>query len=96
MYGQSRKGADYPIKTRFDFYTHLAVFVVLITFFAVLNYLAFSGTYWFIWILVFWGLAVALHGATALTSARKNEALKTLRKEESDSNLKTNGRKDSH
>jgi len=63
------------VQARFDFYTHLGVYVVIITFLALLNYILSPGRYWVIWPMIFWGLAVALHGVSALLTSRKEEMI---------------------
>ena len=50
------------IKARFDLYNHAAVYVVIMALLVVLNYLVTPGRYWVIWPLIFWGVALALHG----------------------------------
>lgn len=59
------------VKARFDFYNHLGVYIVIMAFLALLNHLLSPGRYWVIWPLVFWGLAVALHGISALLTNRR-------------------------
>ena len=70
------------VKSRFDFYQHLGVFVVLISFLAVLNHILSPGRYWVIWPLIFWGVAVALHGVSALLTARREDLMDRLTQEE--------------
>ena len=65
------------VKARFDFYTHLGVYVVIITFLALLNFILSPGRYWVIWPMVFWGLAVVLHGVSALLTSRKEELIES-------------------
>ena len=47
-------------------YTHLAVFVAVILFLAVLNFATSPGAIWFHWPMFGWGVAVAIHAALVL------------------------------
>ena len=49
-------------EAKYGFYTHAAVYAAVITLLIVINLLASPGTLWFVWPLVGWGLALALHG----------------------------------
>ena len=65
------------VKAKFDFYTHLGVYIVIIAFLAPLNVMLSPGRYWVIWPMIFWGLAVALHGVSALLTSRKEEIIES-------------------
>ena len=70
------------IKARFDLYNHAAVYVVIMALLVVLNYLVTPGRYWVIWPLVFWGVALALHGTYVLLMNRRDELIDKLTQEE--------------
>ncbi len=44
-----------------SFYTHLSVYVAVILFLVVINFLTSSSTIWFHWPMLGWGITVALH-----------------------------------
>jgi hypothetical protein len=60
----SREEAQKRVGETKEFYTHLVVYVVVISALVVANLLASPGYIWFIWPLLGWGLGVLLHGAS--------------------------------
>lgn len=48
------------------FYEHLASYVLVNTFLALLNYLASPSHWWVQWVLFGWGIGVAAHGLSVL------------------------------
>lgn len=48
-----------------SFYMHLAVYVLVMIFLTLLNYVT-SSRWWVIWPMMGWGLGLAIHGATVL------------------------------
>ncbi len=83
---ESYEKARRRVTARFDFYIHLGVYIVIMAFLGLLNHLLSPGRYWFIWPLIFWGVAVALHGVAVLLTVRKEELIerqtqKELKKE---------------
>ena len=74
------------VRAKFDFYIHLGVYIVLMIFLAILNLMHSPGYYWFIWPLVFWGLAVALHGVTAMLRTRREQIIDRMTEKEMSKN----------
>lgn len=52
------------VKELREFYTHLAVYVIVNTGLFLINYLTSAGTWWFYWPLIGWGIGVAAHGVS--------------------------------
>ncbi|WP_299726482.1 2TM domain-containing protein [uncultured Tateyamaria sp.] len=63
---QAYQAAKDRIEARIGFYTHLAVYIAVILFLAVINFVTSSGTIWVHWPALGWGVAVALHGIFAV------------------------------
>ena len=55
------QAAKKRVEARMVFYTHLSVYLTVISFLAVINFLTSSSIIWFHWPMLGWGLAVALH-----------------------------------
>jgi hypothetical protein len=49
------------------FYSHLAIYVIVILFLFLIN-LFTGGGWWFYWVALGWGLAVAIHGVSILVN----------------------------
>ena len=45
-----------------DFYTHLIVYIVVITFLAVVNFLSSPGIWWFLIVAFIWGIFIFAQG----------------------------------
>ena len=60
-YASARKAAE----TKYGFYRHLAVYVVVISVLILINLLTFSGSYWVIWPILGWGVAIVFHALSA-------------------------------
>lgn len=60
-------------KVKFDFYVHLAVYVLVISALLIVNLLTDSEYLWFIWPALGWGIALLLHGASAFLLMQKKE-----------------------
>ncbi|HVO69198.1 MAG TPA: 2TM domain-containing protein [Aggregatilineaceae bacterium] len=52
-----------------DFYTHLAVFVIINTFLFALDAVSGSG-WWFYWVVLGWGIGLAIHAYVAFIDNR--------------------------
>ena len=48
-------------KARRDFHLHLGTYLIINVMFAAIWALAGSGGFWPVWIILFWGVAVAFH-----------------------------------
>ena len=55
------QSAKKRVEAKVGFYTHLSVYVAVILFLAIINFVTSSNTIWFHWPMLGWGIAVALH-----------------------------------
>jgi len=55
------KKAKERVKEIKDFYGHLLVYVVVNIGIFLINYIVSPGTYWFYWVLIGWGIGLAVH-----------------------------------
>ena len=58
---QAYQSAKKRVESKMGFYTHLSVYVAVILFLVVINLLTSSGSIWFHWPMLGWGIAVAIH-----------------------------------
>lgn len=82
-----QQGEDYErararAKAKYGFFVHAIVYAAVMVLLVVINLLTSSGTLWFVWPLIGWGLAVALHGAQVFLLADKNTIIDTLTERE--------------
>lgn len=54
--------AEKRVRARREFYTHLAIYVVVIAFLAVINIMTSSSYLWFLWVVFGWGIGIVSHG----------------------------------
>ncbi len=54
------KLAQKRVKQKKNFYRHLSVYLVMSTFFFLVNYLSSPGVWWFYWPMLGWGIGVAI------------------------------------
>ena len=69
-------------EAKYGFFVHASVFGAVMGLLVVINLLSWSGTFWVIWPLTGWGLAVALHGARVFLLADKEKIIDALTKDE--------------
>lgn len=69
-------------KAKYGFMVHAVVYVVVMLLLVVINLLTSPGTIWFIWPLIGWGLAVALHGAQVFLLADRNTIIDAMTERE--------------
>ena len=50
-----------------DFYNHLVIYIVIITFLAVVNFLTAPGFWWFLFVAFFWGIGLVAHALTVFS-----------------------------
>ncbi len=60
---EAYQSAKKRVEARMGFYTHLSVYVVVILFLAIVDFVTSPGTIWFLWPLLGWGIAVVIHAA---------------------------------
>ncbi len=77
-YARARKRAE----AKYGFFVHAAVYAAVMVLLVLINVLTLPGTFWFIWPLIGWGFAVALHGVRVYLLADKNVVLDTLTERE--------------
>jgi hypothetical protein len=54
--------AKKKVETRMSFYTHLAVYLVVISFLTILNLTVTGGYFWAMWPMIGWGSGLIVHG----------------------------------
>jgi len=69
-------------QAKYGFFVHAVVYVAIMVLLVVINMLTSPATLWFIWPLIGWGLAVALHGARVFLLADRNTILDALTERE--------------
>ncbi len=67
---------------KYGFYVHGSVYAAVMLLLAVVNLVASPGTLWFIWPLMGWGLAVALHGARVFLMSDRNAIIDAMTERE--------------
>ena len=66
------------VEGKLYFYKHLAVYIAVMFLLFAINHRTSPDYYWFVWPLLGWGMAVAIHGAKALKSAEKSKIKKRM------------------
>jgi hypothetical protein len=61
---EAYQSAQKRVEAKMGFYTHLTVYGAVILFLAIINLLTSSGTIWFHWPMLGWGVAVLIHALT--------------------------------
>lgn len=77
-YAKARKRAE----AKYGFFMHAAVYAAVMVLLVVINLLTLPGPIWFIWPLIGWGFAVALHGVGVYLLADKSAVLDALTERE--------------
>jgi 2TM domain len=67
---QQLKFTEPPLR---GFLIHLTVFIVVIVGLAALNLIRNPAHLWFLWVLIAWGIALALHDLLLLVKSRPRE-----------------------
>ena len=67
---------------KYGFYVHAVVFVAVMMLLLVVNIVTSPGTLWFIWPLMGWGFAVALHGARVFLLSGRNAIIEAMTERE--------------
>ena len=49
------------------FYSHLIVYIVIITFLAVVNFFTTPGLWWFLFVAFFWGIGLVAHALSVFS-----------------------------
>ena len=61
------------VEGKVHFYKHLAVYIAVMFLLFVINHRTSPDYYWFVWPLLGWGIAVAIHGAKVFTNAESSK-----------------------
>lgn len=77
-YAKARKRAE----AKYGFFVHAAVYAAVMVLLVIINVLTSPGAVWFIWPLIGWGFAVALHGMRVYLLADKTVVLDALTERE--------------
>lgn len=57
------ESAKKRVEAKMGFYTHLTVYVAVIVFLAIINFVTSASTIWFHWPMLGWGIAIVIHAA---------------------------------
>ncbi len=77
-YDRARQRAS----AKYGFFVHAVVYAVVNLFLLGINIITSPGTLWFIWPLMGWGLAVALHGARVFLISDRNTIIDAMTERE--------------
>lgn len=77
-YARARKRAE----AKYGFFVHAAIYATVMVLLVIINVLTSPGAIWFIWPLIGWGFAVALHGMRVYLLADKSVVLDALTERE--------------
>ena len=69
-------------EAKFGFYKHLAVYLAIGILLLVINFLTSPGSFWAIWPLLGWGVAVVIHALSVFGAGRKKEIIDRMTDEE--------------
>ncbi|MDF2373706.1 MAG: 2TM domain-containing protein [Rhizobiaceae bacterium] len=77
-YQRARKRA----LTKFGFYKHFAIYFGVITLLIVINLITSPQYHWYIWPMVGWGVAIAIHAAKAFLPSSEETLIERLTEKE--------------
>ena len=77
-YAKARRRAE----TKYSFFVHAGVYAAVMVLLIIINLVTSPGVLWFIWPMLGWGFAVALHGVGAFLLADKNVVIDALTERE--------------
>lgn len=77
-YAKARRRAE----AKYGFFVHAAVFAAVMALLIIINVVTSPGALWFIWPLIGWGFAVALHGVGVYFLADKSAFVDALTERE--------------
>lgn len=73
-YAMARRRAE----AKYGFFVHAAVYAAVMVLLVIINVVTAPADIWFIWPLIGWGFAVALHGLRVFALADRNEIVDAL------------------
>jgi len=65
-------------EAKFGFYKHLAVYLAVGILLVVINFLTSPGSFWVIWPVLGWGIAVVIHAVSVFGARRKKEIIDSM------------------
>ena len=77
-YAKARERAE----AKYRFLVHVAIYAAVMGLLVVINLITSPGTSWFIWPLIGWGFAVALHGVQVFLLAERDVVIDALTERE--------------
>ena len=90
-YATARRRAE----TKYFFLVHAAVYAAVMVLLIAINLVTSPGVLWFIWPMIGWGIAVAIHGVVAFLLVDKNIVIDALTERELN-RTGVDGRKQGH
>lgn len=75
---RARKTAE----AKFGFYKHAIVYVVVSIILVIVNFVTSPGSYWFVWPIMGWGIAIVLHASSVFLARRKEDLLDRMTEHE--------------
>lgn len=77
-YAKARRRAE----TKYAFFVHAGVYAAVMVLLVAINLVTSPGVLWFIWPMIGWGFAVALHGMRAFLLADRAVVIDAMTKHE--------------
>lgn len=71
-------------KAKFGFYVHAAVFAAVTILLFVINILTSTGSYWVVWPLMGWGIAIVIHAISVFGARGKAGIIDSMTDKELD------------
>lgn len=78
QYAIARRRAE----AKYRFFVHAAIYAAVMVLLVIINLVTSPGDIWFIWPLIGWGFAVALHGLRVFVLADRKDILDVLTERE--------------
>ena len=77
-YSKARTRAE----VKYGFYVHAIVYAAVMALLIIINLMTAAGTWWFVWPLMGWGIAIAIHAARVYLKSDKTVILDALTERE--------------
>jgi len=78
----SHQDARLRAKTKFDFYVHAAIYVIVIAMLAAINLINSPGYLWVLWPAFGWGIGLGVHAAVVFMGTQKEALIDRLTERE--------------
>lgn len=69
-------------EAKYGFFVHVAVYAAVMLLLLIINLLTSPSALWFVWPLIGWGLAVALHGLRVFALSDRNAIIEAMTERE--------------